>query len=180
VFYLCNLLFIILNFFITFFKNAKTKDTYVKLRKANRELRKFQTIRKEFQKVEKNGNIKVLDTLDDSIYSMTFVSMMEKIEQRYDLSFYVEDYFFKSCLIFAIQILIIGVIIKSIANGTDGRFYVKPTLGSMVLRLTTSYLYHLGNNQDVADAYRKLKFLKNNGDKFVPDYIVPAFLCTQF
>lgn len=53
--------------------------------------------------------------------------MIYKVTTRYDLSFHVEDYFFKSCMIFAIQILIIIFIVRGALLGTDGLNYVKPT-----------------------------------------------------
>jgi hypothetical protein len=41
-------------------------------------------------------------------------------------------------------------------------------------------LFHLSNYGDVADAFRRLKFLKENPDKFAPENLLPAFLITQF
>ena len=76
--------------------------------------------------------------------------------------------------------LIIVFIIRGALNGKDGLEYVIPTTENMILRLSTSYLYHLQNYKDVADAYRRLKFMRNNGDRFAIKYIMPAFLCTQF
>lgn len=72
--------------------------------------------------------MKSLQALDDSIYSIAYVSMLKKVSARYNLSHHIEDYFLKSCIIFAIQILLILFILLSALHGEDGLDYVKPTL----------------------------------------------------
>ena len=41
-------------------------------------------------------------------------------------------------------------------------------------------MFHLANYTDVADAFRRLKFLKNNATVFDEGYILPALVVTQF
>jgi hypothetical protein len=82
-------------------------------------------------------------------------------------------------MVFTIQILIIVVILRSVFNDSDGLKFEKPTTENMILRLLTCYLFHLGNG-DVADGYRKLKFLRYNAERFDVNHIVPAFWCSQF
>ena len=119
-----------------------------------------------------------MNTLDDSIYSLTFVSMIKDITDRYDLGFHIHDYFFKSITIFGIQLLIVVFIVSAAFKGTDGLYYVEPTMDNMIMRLTACYLFHLGNYPDIADAFRRLKFLRNNANKFENKNILPAFLVT--
>lgn len=118
--------------------------------------------------------------LEDSIYCLTFVSTMKDICGRYDLTHHLDDYVWKTCMIFSIQILIIVFIIRGAIKGQDELEYIKPNIENMTLRLLACYLFHLQNYSDVADAFRRLKFLKNNGDRFIERYIFSAFLCTQF
>ena len=82
--------------------------------------------------------------------------------------------------IFGIQMLIVLFIVSAAFSNTDGLYYVKPTIDNMIMRLTACYLFHLGNYPDIADAFRRLKYLRNNADKFEKKNILPAFLVTQF
>lgn len=83
-------------------------------------------------------------------------------------------------MIFFIQILIISFIAIAALTNTDGLEYVQPDTRSLSLRLLCCYLFHLSNYGDVADAFRRLKYLKENPDKFSTEYIIPAFCITQF
>ena len=50
------------------------------------------------------------------------------------------------------------------------------------MRLLCCYLFHLVNYRDVSDAFKRLKFLRQNPDKFNKKYICAAFIvcCYQF
>jgi surface polysaccharide O-acyltransferase-like enzyme len=85
---------------------------------------------------------------------------------KYDLSEHIEDYFFKATMIFFIQMLIITFIAIAALTNTDGLEYVQPNTRSLSLRLLCCYLFHLSNYGDVADSFRRLKYLKENPDKF--------------
>lgn len=76
--------------------------------------------------------------------------------------------------------LIISFIAIAAITNTDGLEYVQPGVCSLSLRLLCCYLFHLSNYGDVADSFRRLKYLKENPDKISPEYIVPAFFVTQF
>ena len=81
-------------------------------------------------------------------------------------------------MVFAIQVLILFFIFKSIKYSEDGSDWVKPDVNTMILRLLVSYLLHIQNMSDVIAGYRKLKFIKGNADFFEERHILPAFLCT--
>ena len=119
-------------------------------------------------------------SVDLSIYSLSFASMISEANVKYELKDHVEDYFFKATMIFFIQMLIITFIAIAALTNTDGLEYVQPTTRSLTLRLLCCYLFHLSNYGDIADAFRRLKYLKENPDKFSADYVVPAFFITQF
>jgi hypothetical protein len=106
--------------------------------------------------------------------------MITDVSALYELKDYVEDYFFKATMIFFIQMLIISFILFAALTNTDGLEYVQPTTSSLTLRLLCCYLFHLSNYGDVADAFRRLKYLKENPDKIPQQNRVPAFLVTQF
>lgn len=46
----------------------------------------------------------------------------------------------------------------------------------MLLRLITCYLFHLQNYKDIADAFRRLKYLKYHPKKFAKNYYTSAFI----
>ena len=129
---------------------------------------------------DKTGQVTKQISVDLSIYSLTFTSMISEANVKYQLKDHVEDYFFKATMIFFIQMLIITFIAIAALTNTDGLEYVQPTTTSLTLRLLCCYLFHLSNYGDIADAFRRLKYLKENPDKFSPDYVIPAFLITQF
>lgn len=99
-------------------------------------------------------------SVENSIYCLTFVSMISEVRMKYDLDEFIEDYFFKSFMIFFIQILILFFILNGAFNGTDGLEYVKPDINFLALRLLCCYLFHMSNYGDVADSFRRLKFLR--------------------
>jgi hypothetical protein len=41
-------------------------------------------------------------SVDSSIYSLTFISMIKEVNTEYQLDDFIEDYFFKSTMIFFI------------------------------------------------------------------------------
>lgn len=104
--------------------------------------------------------------IEDSIYCLTFTSMISDIKAEYDLDPFLNDYFFKCTMVFFIQMTIIILIGLAAIHGTDGSEYKKPDPTSMALRLLCCYLFHLSNYSDVADSYRRLKYLVNNPNKF--------------
>jgi len=63
--------------------------------------------------------VKEID-IDSSIYCLTFVSMIHNIYQVFDLVAHVEDYFFKSTMIFAIQFLIMALVFYAALTDEDG------------------------------------------------------------
>jgi len=56
----------------------------------------------EVEKVEDSGPVEKQISVDLSIYSLTFTSMISGATVKYDLSEHVEDYFFKATMIFFI------------------------------------------------------------------------------
>ena len=76
--------------------------------------------------------------------------------------------------------LIIGFILSAALTNTDGLDYVQPTTSSLALRLLCCYLFHLSNYGDVADSFRRLKYLMRNPDKISEEHIPAAFLITQY
>lgn len=97
--------------------------------------------------------------MENSIYSLTFVSMMREIKAEFKLDAHLEDYFFKATMVFFIQILIIFLILASVPGDEDGNEFTQPTTTNIVLRLLCCYLFHLSNYGDVSDSYKRLKFL---------------------
>lgn len=120
-----------------------------------------------------------MDT-DSSIYCVTFVSMLKDVEKEYKLGKHVEDYFFKASIIFFLQFFIVYLVLNGTIGSHDDFEFVEPKMVNMMLRLFTCYLFHLSNYRDIADAFRRLKFLRYNPEKFVPKYIPAAFLCCVF
>ena len=92
--------------------------------------------------------------------------MISEINVHYELGPYLNDYFFKCTMVFFIQMTIILLIGLAAYHGTDGSYYEHPYPTNMALRLLCCYLFHLSNYADVADSYRRLKFLVNNPNKF--------------
>jgi len=62
------------------------------------------------------------------------------------------------------------------ASGT----VAKPSLDALFLRLFTAYLFHMMNYVDIDAAYRRLKFLRFNADKFDDTTLWCAFMTTQY
>lgn len=104
--------------------------------------------------------------------------MITEVRIKYDLDDFIEDYFFKSFMIFFIQMLIILFIFNGALHSSDGLEYTKPEINFLALRLLCCYLFHMSNYGDVADSFRRLKFLRMNPDKFAPKHLLPAFLVT--
>jgi hypothetical protein len=92
--------------------------------------------------------------------------MIKDLRTEYDLDPFINDYFFKSSLVYFIQMTIIMLIGLAAYRGTDGSEYVRPEPTNMALRLLCCYLFHLSNYTDVSDSYRRLKYLVNNPDRF--------------
>ena len=92
--------------------------------------------------------------------------MIEDVRTEFELDPFVNDYFFKTTIVFLMQMTIILLIGLAAYKGTDGSEYVKPEPTNMALRLLCCYLFHLSNYADVNDSYRRLKYLVNNPDKF--------------
>ena len=82
---------------------------------------------------------------------MTRLGLKESVE--------IQDYFFKSFFIFAIQAMIMIFVFYSVMTSSDGNDYVKPTAQNMSLRLLCSYLFHLGNYGDITSSFKRLKYL---------------------
>lgn len=83
-------------------------------------------------------------------------------------------------MIYCIQIILVFFILHSAWTGSDTLQPVQPTFNQMTLRLLCCYLFHLGNYRDVAESYKRLKFLRRYPEKFSPNYIQPAFMVTFF
>lgn len=183
IFYFWNQIGILLDFIGASVNEDEQKETNKKMKEIRQshlnETHAEEGI-KPFVDAVTNGDEKVLNTLDDSIYSLTFVSLITQVCARYDLGFHITEYFFKSTMIFGIQLLMIIFIVKAAMNGKDGLDYVQPSLDNMIMRLTACYLFHLGNYPDVADAFRRLKYLRNNPTNFENKNILPAFVITQY
>lgn len=66
--------------------------------------------------------------IEDSIYSYTFLSMIKEVKLNYELNEYVDDYFFKSTIIFTIQLAVTSIIYFNAKNGEDELEFMKPTV----------------------------------------------------
>ena len=122
---------------------------------------------------------KYLD-IDDSVYCLTFTCMIKDIKHKFGFDAYLEDYFFKSTMVFFIQMLIISLILVAGLDDSDGLAFVEPSLTQMTLRLLCCYLFHLSNYKDVSDSFKRLKFLRYYPDKFEGAYLNPALVITMY
>ena len=129
------------------------------------------------QQVDQKNHSKQL-SIENSIYSLTFTSMISDVRIHFKLDGFINDSFFKSTMVFFIQMTIILLIGIAAYKNTDGLQYQKPEPTYMALRLLCCYLFHLSNYTDLSDSYRRLKFLVNNPHKFNQKHWLPAFLIT--
>lgn len=139
---------------------------------------------------QKNKVLPIIN--DDSFYSMCFAACIKKLGVRYYFNLKVEDYYYKCSMIFFIQILIIGFISYSAfrnekdakgndtGKGMDGLCWIKPDFYKMILRLLCAYLFHLQNYGDVADSFKRLKFVRKNPQLIEPKYIGIAFAISMY
>ena len=79
--------------------------------------------------------------------------MITEVRVKYELDEFIEDYFFKSFMIFFIQMLIVLFILNGALSDTDGLEFIKPELNFLALRLLCCYLFHMGNYGDVVDSF---------------------------
>ena len=119
---------------------------------------------------------------DSSFYSYTFISLLHPVQQELDLAKLKNDYFYKCSMVFFIQFCMTLVLVKfELFDSSDETGLVqKPTIESMYMRLFTAYLFHMMNYTDLDGAYRRLKFLRYNPDKFDADCYWCAFMSTQY
>ena len=123
--------------------------------------------------------------IDDSVYCLSFTCMISEIRNEFKLQNFLQDYFFKSTMVFFIQMLIITLIFMAgIASeddeNSDGLSFVEPTVTQMTLRLLCCYLFHLGNYKDVSDSFKRLKFLRYYPRKFDGGFLNPAVVITMY
>ena len=122
--------------------------------------------------------------IDDSIYCLTFIALIEKVRTRFQFEDHLRNCFFKCTMIYCIQIMIVaGIVLQVVVDSEAGKEragYVRPTAIRMVLRLLCCYLFHLGNFKDMANSFRRLKFLNAHPEKFDPDLLYAAVLLTFF
>lgn len=104
--------------------------------------------------------------IDNSIYCLTFFCMIDEIRVNFNLTKNLEDYFFKSTMVFFIQILLTIFILYSAFTDADNLEYERPTFNQMTLRLLCCYLFHLANYRDVSDAFKRLKYLRRFPERF--------------
>ena len=88
-------------------------------------------------------------------------------------------------MVFLIQFLMTAVLwwYEFGSDGTKGhdsklRSFDTVTITGMFLKLFTVYLFHLITYTDVDGAYRRLKFLRYNPDKFPANLYWSAFILT--
>ena len=86
--------------------------------------------------------MKILQTIDDSIYSQCFASTVRNIGVRYELVFKAPEYFFKCAMIFFIQITIVVLVGLAALLDKDGLKFEKPQYNMMILRILCCYLFH--------------------------------------
>jgi hypothetical protein len=94
----------------------------------------------------------------DSIYTLAFDATIDEVGGNNGANLRDEDLnelFFQTSLAFFMQILIMSIVYKKMPNHD----YVEPSTIQMVLRLVMCYLYHLAVEDDIALAFRRLKFL---------------------
>ena len=72
-------------------------------------------------------------SVEKSIYSLAFASMVTPVSKLYALDDFVNDYFFKATVIFFIQMIIISFVFLAAITETDGLDYVQPTTRSLTL-----------------------------------------------
>lgn len=106
--------------------------------------------------------------------------MLDSVRLQWDMTKYLDDYFFKASMIYFIQMLLIGFIFRQGLNDEDGLYFVKPTFNQMTLRLLCCYMFHFGNYREVSDSFKRLKFLRRFPERFDRQYIQAAFLLTFY
>ena len=121
---------------------------------------------------------RILD-LDNSLYCITFTCMIESVRLDWGLTKHIEDYFYKSSMIFFIQIVLISFMLRAAMLDFDGLDYVQPSFNQLAIRLLCSYLMHFSNYREVSDSYKRLKFLRRFPERF-GDYVQSAFLITLY
>ena len=105
---------------------------------------------------------------------------------RYYLTFKAEDYYYKCSMVFFIQFLIVTFIGYSAltpnkaGEPNDGLCWVKPDGYKIILRVLCAYLFHVQNYDDVCDAFRRLKFIKNNPHMIENKYLGIAFTISMY
>lgn len=102
--------------------------------------------------------------------------MIDKIRLDFNLTNQLQDFFFKSTMIFFIQFLLTVFMFYSAITNADNLDFEMPSFNQMTLRLISCYLFHLVNYRDVSDAFKRLKFLRQNPERFNKKYIVAAFV----
>ena len=58
--------------------------------------------------------------------------------------------------------------------------FKKPTVDVMMMRLLCCYLFHMTTYGDVVDSWQRLKFLKNNPQKFDSKNLMTALIINKF
>lgn len=124
-----------------------------------------------------NGK-RILD-LDNSIYCLTFVCMIDSMRLDWGFTKYLEDYFFKASMIYFIQMVLISFMLRAALMGYDGLDYVKPTFNQLSIRLLCCYLFHFSNYREVSDSWKRLKFLRRFPERF-GTYVISAFFTTIY
>lgn len=65
--------------------------------------------------------------IDNSIYCLSFFCMIEKIRLDFNMTNLLEDYFFKSTMIFFIQMILTTFIFYSAMTGADNLDFEMPS-----------------------------------------------------
>ena len=109
--------------------------------------------------------------IEESFYTLTFISLIEEFNENLKIDD-SHTYFYKCVMICFFQIMIITLVIFQLffTGSNSEKPNADPTLIMMSLRLIVCYLFHIGVSNKVKNAYRRLKFLKNNMTRFKVEF----------
>ena len=96
-------------------------------------------INKSFENKEKP--MKELE-VDDSIYCLTFICMINEIRETGEFDYLIDDYFFKCTFLYFSQLLIIYFIYQSSFKSDT---FVEPTFDNMIIRILCCNLFHISS-----------------------------------
>ena len=106
--------------------------------------------------------------------------MIRTVNEQYELKKYQRDLFFKTSMIFLFQMGTLMVLYFAQFGEEGTNKYIKPDTMSMIMRLLCCYLFHVTTYGDGVDSWQRLKFLKNQPEKFERNMLFVAFITTLY